>query len=681
MKKGPMKNWRYKFVGRKGPGWDKENNFVSELTTRLLKHPNNTYLKSWREYYRKFVQGFQWQMFSREVFSYEGAGDVNFVNFSDESLSTRFRSTVNYLKVLILVAVARHIKNQPVVSTEPLTGDAKDIDSAKAAGMMLDRLWQKEIYNLLGVEISALFNAAIDDISWLYAEWNDTLYRRISKKGEEQVGDLEISCLTADQVYFLTQNATDYFQMREVVIVRSMEVAILKQEYPEFADLIVSGGMKLKSPGVIGIENRNWDDELVEVWDYWAKPTKEYPNGRFQRIIGGDILVTGIDTPNLLYDAGFPVEYALPVVPIRWDWLGGKMNGMSAVHDLISPQRDINVVESQIQGNIELTSGIKIVFPMGRAPKDEDWHNMAQIVECDMSNGTPMTLGGSPVAAYVPQSIDRKVRQMQDLLGIHEISQGGIPAGMGRPSGYALDRVADHEGIRHGPNLMNLEQSLLIFSRLCLLFFRNFYKENRLLKCIGERGGWLLKSFLGSDLDGDFEAVLRPASLLNRALTQRIESLFQIWDRGILHGKYSFDPAERKAAAEMLKLLEFGSTKVDVVGELQRSRASAMLEAMRAGEKPPILNIEDPLIFSEVFEEFVLTEAFSELSDDIKEAILRRLEVYQSWMEPQGAPQEGAPVSDEMSPTQQGEAMSMGGMAATPPPGADELVGGIGEER
>ena len=313
-----------------------------------------------------------------------------------------------------------------------------------------------------------------------------------------------------------------------------------------------------------GIESKPVKDS-VRVKEYWEIPSKQHPKGRHITIANGKLLQYE-DNPY----GRLPYE---PFVHIR---VPGRVDGASVIEDLIPLQREYNTVKSQRIMNRNLTFNQRILAPAGALINDPT-SEPGEILEYNVSKGKPEIMTPPPEPGYVEADLERTLRDLENVSGIHEVSKGTTPPGV--KSGVAIAYLQEQDDTKMGPTIHSIENGLEKWAVFVLSIVEEYYQESRLVKVLGKNNQIEVIEFKGADIKGNRDVMVVAGSALPQSKAARQEFILNLVDRGIIQ-----DPQV------ILKLLEFGNME-EVYEELAIDVNQAQSENKRwqQGDFSPIV--------------------------------------------------------------------------------------------
>jgi hypothetical protein len=142
----------------------------------------------------------------------------------------------------------------------------------------------------------------------------------------------------------------------------------------------------------------------------------------------------------------------------------------------------------------------------------------------------------------------------------------------------------------------------------CLILAKSNWTEERKVKVAGFNGRYGMQSLWGKDLDAQFVVEIQPDSTRPMSLSDK-QQAFQMLLEGMLVDPA--DPSTREYIIDMANL-----NGVNLISHLQYMKADRDLQAVIAGNIPPLNPNIDIQVFAKVFHSYTLTEEFEALPPD-----------------------------------------------------------------
>lgn len=300
----------------------------------------------------------------------------------------------------------------------------------------------------------------------------------------------------------------------------------------------------------------------------WVNPTQKYPNGYFCVVAGGQLLHAAKELPNPFKRIPF-VHFIETMVP-------GRFWATSMLEQTIGLQADYNRARSQVCESRNLMSKPKWLNPKGSGITQNSIDSEPGEVLTFNPGSKPEAWNPPPLPEYVIRSLEMTLSDMEDIAGVHEVTQGRAPSNA--RSGIAIAQLQEQDDQLLGPTFMLAEKSLGQIGSWALEILAKNVTEPRILKIVGKESGYDAFEFLGQDLIGQnagrsgvsyFDVEVHMGSQLPQSPGARKQLVLDLVDRRIL------DPMQdRKKISQLLEL----GTEEPFLNDAQLDRQNARRE-------------------------------------------------------------------------------------------------------
>jgi hypothetical protein len=246
----------------------------------------------------------------------------------------------------------------------------------------------------------------------------------------------------------------------------------------------------------------------IKVFEFWAKPSSDCPQGRHCVWAKEKILDDG---PN-------PYKH-IPYIRFQSIPVPGRFWGSSIAEQLRGPQTELNKIKSQIVENaqrignpailIAATSNTKVSGVPGEEIKFDD----------ASMNSRPEYLKPPDMPAYVIEQINRIEASMQEISGQHEVSQAQVPPGVKAAS--AINLLQEADDTRLGPAIAEMEQALWKAATMALEVVAQYWTDERIVMIAGENHKLDAISFKGAALKENTQVECQTGSMLPQSKAAR----------------------------------------------------------------------------------------------------------------------------------------------------------------
>tara|TARA_R110002051_G_scaffold197208_1_gene264747 strand:- start:198 stop:2123 length:1926 start_codon:yes stop_codon:yes gene_type:complete len=542
------------------------------------------------------------------------------------------RLTINLLLPIYNRISANLSVVTPAIAARPASTVKADLVKAKTDAALAQYIWEK---------------AKVPDVYRLAFEWLITC----GTVGIHTFFDPETKDITVEAVapydLFVEPNINDVddseFMFRRTYIAPHA----LRRAYPD-VDMEKVNIVELRniqssvSQYNLAITNPPRNNERVEVLEYWDK------DGRHRIYSGTEILFDGKgDKKEYNPQRGYPIR------AIRFHKLPGRFLGMGALEPLISPQREYNAQRSAIISNIRLMGNLQWLVPVN-AGVDKITNRPGGVIRYNPAAPAPKQAGLSPLPNYVMDNVNRTHSEMLDMAGVHGASLGKRVAGI--ESGAAVNALVDQDVAQLQNVLDGIERSAVETARHILNLAKNHFSESRMVRIFKQDGGMFYRMIKNTDLSDEPDIFIEAGSLFASKIKDRERRAAEMLQLGLL------DPAEARSA------INFNGVEDEMFRTIRNyNMALETLEAAVAGDQITILPTDPVDQMREVFEDFMHSDEFQDLTEGAREYVTSIFVAIISQGNPQAAQQLQTPVFPMQQPQQQPNPESPLGVTPGPP--------------
>lgn len=447
----------------------------------------------------------------------------------------RFLAIDNRIQPVVRTEVAKMTKQQPSFQVTPSTADDQDVTAAKLAEELLEYQWEKlELRQKLleGLHWSRIIGCGFWKIFWDKSVGQGTMVLvgpdgkpALDENGRPlRADDLEPSVLqelASQGIQAKSINEGEVgvevrspFEIYPDPLARDLsQCEWLFEETVKSADYVFKRyGVTVEpdaSPNVGVVEGRIWSQfdtgkTGVQVREYWARPSKDYPQGCRAVIIKNKI----VDHDEKPFDP-------MPYVMFRNIEVPGRFWPDSIVQQLRGPQTELNKIKSQILenaariGNPALMTSRQAMVEYSGAPGERIYYDST------VQDAIPRYLQPAEVPGYVREQIDRIENSIREISGQHEITSGNVPAGVTAAS--AINLLLEQDDTRLGPAIYDMEGNIARAGRKICELMAQFYTTERTIAFAGEEGTWDVFGFRGSMLNGNTKVSVQAGSAMPKS--------------------------------------------------------------------------------------------------------------------------------------------------------------------
>jgi len=220
------------------------------------------------------------------------------------------------------------------------------------------------------------------------------------------------------------------------------------EDEPESDVLAGSSGLMKKLISTSGIGNSTSPggagDNLTLVLTYYERPNAYSPKGRCAVVVDGEI-VEGEDPERGVEMAWpFPWTDRLNFAIIRETVVENEWTGQTILSMARGVQATYNAAWSSIVEHMKLAGNARLAVPESSMDLMDEFTDLpGEIVPFDDSSNPPFYLQPAQLPAWLIDTPVNLAMQMDDIMGVHDISRGSSPANV--ESGYGLSILAEQD--------------------------------------------------------------------------------------------------------------------------------------------------------------------------------------------------------------------------------------------
>jgi len=233
-------------------------------------------------------------------------------------------------------------------------------------------------------------------------------------------------------------------------------------------------------------------------------------------------------------DAKLNGRQVLPVTHIPAIRIPGKLLAMSSVENALPLQSKYNRLRSIMMEHSNLISGPKLVAAVGSLEGNTYDDRPLGVISYrpEAGGSAPFFATPGPLASYVLDSLRLIVTEMEDVFGVHDISQGRLPRRA--TSGVALSILEEKDNTVINPMKDALIKGLQRNFAIVLGIAKNKFSEERVMKILGRDGQLDVLKWSGSDLGSVDDVRVLKDSELPSSRAAKFELGINLANAGIL---------------------------------------------------------------------------------------------------------------------------------------------------
>lgn len=465
----------------------------------------------------------------------------------DRPRLAKWRETVvdNRILPIVTARVAKKVKSRPTFVATPFTGSESDVDAAKITEKVMQFDWvyldlQQKLYQaeLFADIVCAGFwkiywDSSLGDKAEVVVDQQGNpveLNGRILKA--EDVGDSQLpegmsvktvamGDVCVDVVspfhFFPDPLATSMSELTQCFEEKVRSPDYLKERY--------GVEMEPDTEAPAGpVESRIFSSLLpglgtgykgVRVYEFWSNPCSTYPQGK--RVVWAQ--------DKILAEEDNPVD-TMPYVMFSGVKVPNRFWPTAITTQLRGPQIALNKLESQIQenanrlGNPSLLKSRQANVFYGGVPGEE------VLYDSTVTDAVPQFLSPPNMPTYVIERVQRIIESMNEISGLHEVSNASVPTGVTAAS--AINLLQEADDTRIGPEVQDMEFSLGEAGTKIARLRAKFNSDERLMRIAGEDESWDIFAFRGTMMGKEPTVECQAGSAMPRSKAAKQAAMLEV---------------------------------------------------------------------------------------------------------------------------------------------------------
>ncbi|MGO8672253.1 MAG: hypothetical protein ACLQVD_12910 [Capsulimonadaceae bacterium] len=456
--------------------------------------------------------------------------------------------TSNQVRSLTTKLKARATMSKPDASVKPLTPLPQDVGAAAEGRDILahyDQLFDRQHQTQNWVDCCLATSTTFLKLVWdpnkeALTSFVDPESGRVVVQSAP-IGDIEEIIVPPFEMY-ADPKARSWDEVGWVIHAKVRSLAAIQEKYGERGYRVrgevagsssSSGYWEGRMDSITGDSYRTTTAERANtatVYEMWERPSARYPRGRLIRV-AGRVLLT--DPSDLVWP--YEKRDAFPFVPLGYQEKFGTLWALNAVHDLVPLQQNLNNILSRLMDRIN-TDKPTILVPTGAEIGVDAYQSKRNFQKIFYEPGMPPTYQAPPpVNGEWFNALSLLKGLMEDLSGVHEVSNGAVPPGI--TAGNAIELLQQSDTTQMSEFVGNLESAARQRAEWELALVAQFYQEPRLVG-ISEEGSpqaalMNARSFENLTSGGQCRVVVTPGSATPKTPAARIQQYMDMAKAGM----------------------------------------------------------------------------------------------------------------------------------------------------
>lgn len=468
----------------------------------------------------------------------------------------------NRILPVITARAARKVKNRPAFICTPFTADEDDIAAAQIGEKVLDADWdyldlQQKLYqailyaeicgagfwkvywdSTLGKSADFIINPntgqplTLDNGSPIKAEMLAEVPEGLQTQTISQ-GDVVIDVLSPFEI-FPDPLATSLSEAEWIIEEKVRSVEYVRRRFGE--DLPPDAGAPLGpvetrlATSMVWTSGESEEYKGIKVFEYWQKPSRDYPNGK-RCVWAADKILLEDDSP----------ADPMPYVMFEGIRSPNRFWPTSLVTQLRGPQTQLNKIRMQIAEN-----GMRVGNPSLLRSRHANVQYTGipgedVLYDSTVPDAIPSFLEPPEMPVYVREQIQHLLDSISEISGMHDVSRATVPAGVTAAS--AINLLQEADDTRIGPEIQQMERAIAQAGTKTLKLRAQFNSDERLVRIAGEDGNWDIFGFRGQMLGQEPNVQVQAGSAMPRSKAAKQAAMTEILSMAFQYG-VEFDPRD-----------------------------------------------------------------------------------------------------------------------------------------
>lgn len=311
-------------------------------------------------------------------------------------------------------------------------------------------------------------------------------------------GDVSLQVINPFNFY-IDPLATGINDAEYVIYATYMHVNQLKKAFPTKANSLEGGNINYREL-VANRESQNFKTDtqvlVLETWcrDYTYIDVEEEMNGdkvkiRKAKYPRGRVITSAPELGVILDDKENPYEDGkFPFVVLKDIDVPFEFWGKGEVEQLLSPQKYINELTNQIIDNAKTTANTQWIVDKNAGIAHNSLTNRPGLVVRKNPNSEVRRESPPPMPSYVREMIEALKMDVENISGVHDVTQGRRPTGI--QAGNAILALQEAGQARIRLKVKLLEKTLAELAQMWYSRMKQFWMKDRWVRVSKEDGGY-----------------------------------------------------------------------------------------------------------------------------------------------------------------------------------------------
>ena len=461
------------------------------------------------------------------------------------------RSVFNHIAPIMDTRLAKLSRVRPTMSVRAVSSEEGDLKSAVVSSDILRS-------TSLRVGLDKIINDAtawseVTGTCFYKIGWDSSIGKKLGEKDGESVfeGDVSVSVISPFEIYPESLFVSDIQELKSIIHARAVSADELNSVYGKtFVGEELDVYSLDNKVGVYGGTKKTSDTlkNQVILIEKYERPSLENPNGKYYAVACGELLEEG----ELPYQNGVDGERGYPFVKQISTVQVGGFFGVSLVERLIPLQRAYNAVKNRKYEFMNRVSMGVINVEDGSVDTDDlidEGLSPGKVIVYRQGSRPPQIMNSGSVPLDFTYEEERLKSEFVTISGTSEVSKNSTLSSS-TMSGAAIELLIEQDETRLSVTAESIRSAVKEIGKHVIRLYRQFAKNTRIMRSIGEGKSVKLFYFNSSDLSSD-DIIFDTENELTQTPAQKKTAILEMLSSGLLQ-----DDSGRLSSRTKIKVLE-----------------------------------------------------------------------------------------------------------------------------
>lgn len=265
---------------------------------------------------------------------------------------------------------------------------------------------------------------------------------------------------------------------------------------------------------------------LTMVITYYERPNSKRPQGAVCTVVGNQI----VDGP---HPWPFPFKDRLNMVVFRETKVSGRATGDTVVTAAVPVQTAYNAAWSNLVEHLKLAGNARMLIPDASVDAIDELSDLpAELIMYNAAGGKPEWMTPAPLPQWVIEQPQMLAAQIDDILGLHDVSRGEAPTNI--ESGVGLSVLVEQDSTPLGALTREIAHGFERYATMALEIYADKVKTTRYARL--QKAGNLpeVVAWTGRDLMGQTTAYVPIDAVMPRSRTAAMAFAREMWNNKVI---------------------------------------------------------------------------------------------------------------------------------------------------